>query len=57
MKINNTKPVGMPGVLSLNQFGPRGRIKIRFSNFLQCFIYFKTKRFKHFQLKFDLNSK
>jgi hypothetical protein len=44
-KINNTKPVGLPGVLGLNQFGLCRRIKkFEFSpRFL--FILFKSKCF------------
>jgi hypothetical protein len=38
-EINNMKAVGLPGVLGLNQFGPRRRIKKRFSNFLQSFLF------------------
>jgi hypothetical protein len=45
-KINNTKLVGLPGVLGLNQFGPRRRMEKKFSNFLQGFLFlFKSKSF------------
>jgi hypothetical protein len=40
-KINNTKPVGLPGVFGLNQFGPRRRMEKSFqifSKFLFIFI-------------------
>jgi hypothetical protein len=37
-KINNTKPVGLPGVLGLNQFGPRRRMKKSFQIFSNVFI-------------------
>jgi hypothetical protein len=54
MKINNTKPVGLPGVLGLNQFGPHRRMEKKFSNFLQGFFYFYLNQrvFKYFQIKF-----
>jgi hypothetical protein len=53
-KINNTKPVGLPGVFGLNQFGPCRRMEKKFSNFLQVFIYFYLNQrvFKYFQIKF-----
>jgi hypothetical protein len=52
-KINNTKLVGLPGVLGLNQFGPRRRMEKKFSNFLQVFYFYLNQRvFKYFQIKF-----
>jgi hypothetical protein len=52
-KINNMKPVGLPGVLGLNQFGLRRRMKKSFQNFSKGFIYFYLNQrvFKYFQIK------
>jgi hypothetical protein len=36
-KINNMKPVGLPGVLGLNQFGPRRRMEKDFQIFSKVF--------------------
>jgi hypothetical protein len=54
-KINNTKLVGLHGVLGLNQLAHTEEWKKIFE-FSPRFFYFKTKRFKHFEIGFDLDS-
>jgi hypothetical protein len=38
-KINNTKPVGLLGVLGLNQFGPRRRMEKDFRIFSKVILF------------------
>jgi hypothetical protein len=46
-KINNTKPVGLPGVFGLNQFGPHRRMEKKVFKFSPSFylFLFKSKSF------------